>query len=111
MLNGHSTKRDTTKLASIMTMLSHMSQDLGNAEMGGPTPSAVSPDVAPANYYLFQSIAHGLAHQNFHSYDEVKEWIDSWIDSKDALFCWDDIRKLPEKWKKLVSSDGQYFES
>ena len=36
-----------------------------------------SPDVAPSDYYLFQSMAHGLAHRHFRSYKEVKKWIDS----------------------------------
>ena len=36
-----------------------------------------SPDVAPSDYHLFQSMAHGLAYQHFHSYEEVKKWIDS----------------------------------
>jgi len=36
-----------------------------------------SPDVAPSDYYLFRSMAHGLADQHFRSYEEVKNWIDS----------------------------------
>ena len=45
-----------------------------------------SPDIAPSDYHLFRSIAHGLAHQNLRSYEKVKKWIDSWIASKDASF-------------------------
>ena len=36
-----------------------------------------SPDVAPFDYHLFRSTAHGLAHQHFRSYEEVEKWIDS----------------------------------
>ena len=36
-----------------------------------------SPDVAPSDHYLFRSMAHGLAHQHFRSYKEVKKWINS----------------------------------
>ena len=50
-----------------------------------------SPDVAPSNYHLFRSMARGLAHQHFRSYEEVKRWIDSWIASKDASFFPDGI--------------------
>ncbi|GBP03212.1 hypothetical protein EVAR_2646_1 [Eumeta japonica] len=32
---------------------------------------------------LSRSLARGLADQRFHSYEEVKKWIDSWIASKD----------------------------
>ena len=31
-------------------------------------------------------MAHGLDHQHFRSYEEVKKWIDSWIVLKDASF-------------------------
>ena len=45
-----------------------------------------SPDVAPSDYHLFRSTAHGLAHQHFRSYKEVKKWIDLWVASENALF-------------------------
>ncbi|EGI62114.1 Mariner Mos1 transposase [Acromyrmex echinatior] len=46
-----------------------------------------SPDVAP--FDLFRSMAHDLADQHFRSYEEVKNWIDSWIASKDELSFFD----------------------
>ena len=70
-----------------------------------------SPDVAPSDYHLFRSMAHDLADQHFRSYEEVKNWIDSWIASKDDQFFRRGIRMLPERWEKVVASDGQYFES
>ncbi|GBP10673.1 Mariner Mos1 transposase [Eumeta japonica] len=36
-----------------------------------------SPDIAPSDFHLFRSMAHGLADQCFHSYEEAKKWIDS----------------------------------
>ncbi|EGI61314.1 Mariner Mos1 transposase, partial [Acromyrmex echinatior] len=70
-----------------------------------------SPDVVPSDYHLFRSMAHDLADQHFQSYEEVKNWIDSWIASKDDQFFQRGIRMLPERWEKVVASDGQYFES
>lgn len=70
-----------------------------------------SPDVAPSDYHLFRSMTHGLADQHFQYYEEVKNWIDSWIASKDDQFFRRGIRMLPERWEKVVASDGQYFES
>lgn len=69
-----------------------------------------SPDIAPSDFHLFRSMAHGLAEQRFHSYEDTKEWIDSWIASKDISFFRRGIHILPERWEKVVSSDGQYFE-
>ena len=69
-----------------------------------------SPDIAPSDYHLFRSMAHGLADQHFRSHEEVTKWIDSWIASKDEQFFRRGIRTLPERWEKVVASDGQYFE-
>ncbi|EFN86715.1 hypothetical protein EAI_15460, partial [Harpegnathos saltator] len=63
-----------------------------------------TPDVAPSD--LFRSIAHGLVDQHFWSYEEVRNWIDSWIASKDNQFFQRGIRTLPERWEKVVASDG-----
>ena len=56
-----------------------------------------SPDVAPSDYHLFRSMAHGLADQHFRSYEEVKNWIDSWMASKDDQFFRRGIRTLSER--------------
>ncbi|KAG5324230.1 NCASE ceramidase, partial [Pseudoatta argentina] len=70
-----------------------------------------SPDIAPSNFHLFRSMAHGLADRRFHSYEEAQKWIDSWIASKDMSFFRRGIHVLPERWEKVVNSDGQYFKS
>ncbi|VVC34836.1 Ribonuclease H-like domain,Transposase, type 1,Winged helix-turn-helix DNA-binding domain, partial [Cinara cedri] len=62
--------------------------------------SPYSPDLAPSDYYLFRSMQHGLADQYFSDYEEVKNWIDSWIAEKPAEFFRKGIRELPEKWEK-----------
>ena len=69
-----------------------------------------SPDIAPSDYHLFRSMAHGLAEQHFHYYEEAKNWVDSWIAAKDEQFFRRGIRMLPERWEKVVASDEQYFQ-
>lgn len=69
-----------------------------------------SPDIAPSDYHLFRAMTHGLAEQHFTSYEECKKWVNSWIASKDPGFFGRGIRMLPERWAKVVASDGQYFE-
>ncbi|KAG5318636.1 MOS1T transposase, partial [Pseudoatta argentina] len=54
-------------------------------------------------------MAHGLADRRFHSYEEAQKWIDSWIASKDMSFFRRGIHVLPERWEKVVESDGKYF--
>jgi len=49
------------------------------------------------------------ASHRFTSFAEIKNWLQNWIASKDESFFRDEIRKLPERWEKIVGSDGQYF--
>ncbi|KAG5321401.1 MOS1T transposase, partial [Pseudoatta argentina] len=55
---------------------------------------------APSDYHLFRSMAHSLADQHFRSYEEVKNWIDSRIASKDDQFFRPGIRTLPKNGRK-----------
>jgi len=45
-----------------------------------------SSDVAPSDYYLFRSMAHGLADQHFWSYEEIKNWIRGFASKDDQFF-------------------------
>ncbi|GBP63236.1 Mariner Mos1 transposase [Eumeta japonica] len=56
-----------------------------------------SPDIAPSDYHLFRPMAHALSEQRFTSYEDTKNWVDSWIASKDKEFFRLGIRTLPEK--------------
>ncbi|GBP41573.1 Mariner Mos1 transposase [Eumeta japonica] len=69
-----------------------------------------SPDIAPSDYHLFRSMAHGLTDQKFTSYEYCQKWVDLWISSKDKEFFQRGIHLLPERWQKVVESDGKYFE-
>ena len=48
--------------------------------------SAYSPDLAPSDYHLFALLGHALAEKRFTSYENVREWLDNWFDSKDEQF-------------------------
>jgi len=63
-----------------------------------------SPNIAPSDYYLFRSMAHDLAEQHFHSYEDAKKWVDSWVASKDVSFFRREIQVLPERWEKIMAS-------
>ncbi|GFT36001.1 mariner Mos1 transposase [Trichonephila clavipes] len=56
-----------------------------------------SPDIAPSNYPLLRSMAHGLSQQHFTSYEDTKNFVDSWIAAKEEAFFLHGIRMLPEK--------------
>ncbi len=42
-----------------------------------------SPDVAPSDYHLFRSMQHGLLEMHFTSYEDVRKWVDEWINMKE----------------------------
>ena len=55
-------------------------------------------------------MTHRLSEQHFTSYENTKNWVDSWIALKDEAFFRRVIHMLPERWERVVASDGQYFE-
>ena len=73
--------------------------------------AAYSPDLAPSDYYLFRSLQHTLAGRHFKNSDEVRNCIDEFLDSKDEGFYTRGIHLLPEKWQKVIDSNGEYFDN
>ncbi|GBP36101.1 Mariner Mos1 transposase [Eumeta japonica] len=69
-----------------------------------------SPDIALSDYHLFRSMPHALLEKRFTSNEDIKNWVHSCIASKDKKFFRLGNRTLPERWKKVVASDGQYFD-
>ena len=55
-------------------------------------------------------MAHGLPDPQIRSYEDIENWLDSWIASRDKQFYRNGIRDLPERWAKVVANDGKYFE-
>ena len=47
--------------------------------------------------------------KNYDSSKEIMHDVQEWIDSKDAEFFRRGIYMLPERWRKVVESDGEYF--
>jgi histone-lysine N-methyltransferase SETMAR len=71
---------------------------------------AYSPDVAPSDYGLFRSMQHFMQGRRFESFDEVEEACQEFFDSKPKEWYFDQIRKLADRWQKVVDNDGLYFE-
>jgi len=65
--------------------------------------------MAPSDYYLFRSLQHHLIDTYLVRFEEIRKCIDNFIASKPVSFYRQEIRKLPEKWQKIVDANGEYF--
>jgi len=86
---------------------SHVAKKIfGNAQMGCFTVPAVFS--GHCSFWLLVVPKDAVSHR-FISFAEIENWLQNWIASKDESFFRNGIRKLPERWKKVVDSDEQYF--
>ena len=67
-------------------------------------------DVVPSDYGLFRSMQHFMKGRRFESFDEVEEACQEFFDLKPKKWYFDQIRKLADRWQKVVDNDGLYFE-
>ena len=58
---------------------------------------------------LFRSLDHFLRGRWFKDVGEVRKCIEDFISLKPPFFYRDGISQLPEKWRRVVGSDGNYF--
>ena len=67
-----------------------------------------SPDITPLDFHLFWSLQNPLNGKNFNSLEDCKRHLEQFFAQKDKKFGEDGIRKLPEKWQKVVKQNGEY---
>lgn len=70
-----------------------------------------SPDIFVSNYHIFQSVQNHLSVKHFNSFEDIWNWLDSWIDPKDESFLRHNFCLLPKIPVTDVANDGKYFES
>ena len=71
---------------------------------------AYSPDCAPSDYGLFRSMEHFLRGHRFETFDEVEQACREFFASKPKEWYFEQIRKLADRWQKVIDNDGLYFE-
>ncbi|WKX99287.1 hypothetical protein Q1695_014289 [Nippostrongylus brasiliensis] len=67
-----------------------------------------SPDLSPCDYHAFRSLQAFCAGKTFHNREDVRRAVDEWITSRSPSFWQDGIAALPDRWRKVVATDGQY---
>ena len=73
--------------------------------------AANSPDLMPFDYHMFKIIADeasGLK-KTLRTTEDVREFIDDFIDSKQTSFWRESIRVLPDRWRQVVECKGEYY--
>ena len=69
-----------------------------------------SPDIAPSDFHLFRSLQNSLQEKKFKNLDDIKSHIQDFFDSKTQSFYQKGIEMLPQRWKSVVDSNGDYFD-
>ena len=86
--------------------LSHI-QQLGFTVLDHP---AYSPDLAPSDYHLFPKLKDDIRGRRYQSNEEVKTVVKKWFRDQNEQFYGDGIRKLPVRWQKCITREGDYVE-
>jgi [histone H3]-lysine36 N-dimethyltransferase SETMAR len=73
-----------------------------------PHPS-FSPDLAPSDYHLFQSLQHFLSDKNFKNKEEIQTAIFGFFNSKPKSFYRKGIEILQQRWERVIENDGEYI--
>lgn len=72
-----------------------------------PPHPTYNPDITPSDYHIFPSMQRSPKDSRFKT--ETEEiWIDNWIAFKDESFFRRGIHILPERWAKVVESEGHF---
>lgn len=68
-----------------------------------------SPDLAPSDFHLFRSLQDYLDGKSFTNRKEVKTELKHFFDSKPRDFFENGIRTLPDRWRQVIASNGDYI--
>ena len=68
-----------------------------------------SPDLAPTDYRLFNSLSNFLRGKQYDNADEVDADLKEFLASKPKSFYKSGIEKLFTRWKQVVDKEGDYI--
>ena len=69
-----------------------------------------SPDIAPSDFYLFRTLQNDLNGREFKNMEDMKIYLKEFFDSHPRSFYRKGIGMLPERWKNVIDSNGEYFD-
>ncbi|UYV74126.1 hypothetical protein LAZ67_11002194 [Cordylochernes scorpioides] len=71
---------------------------------------AYSPDLAPSDYFLFGLLKKELKGKRFDSDEDVQKVVQDFFHTLPKSAYKESIYKLPERWRRCIESQGDYFE-
>ncbi|UYV60776.1 hypothetical protein LAZ67_1002268 [Cordylochernes scorpioides] len=71
---------------------------------------AYSPDLAPSDYFLFGLLKKELKGKRFDSDEDVQKVVQDFFHTLPKSAYKEGIYKLPERWRRCIESQGDYFE-
>lgn len=81
-------------------------ETLGFKELPHPP---YSPDISPCDYHIFRSLQHHCDGKRFNTRDDIKRELQRWIRSQPEEFWKRGIDSLPNRWRTVVDSRGEYI--
>ena len=75
-----------------------------------PRPEIHQKKVMLCVWYLFRSMQHFLRDKRFTDVTMVRNEVSQYFDSKPVTFYEKGIKSLPERWQKVISNNGNYFD-
>ena len=68
-----------------------------------------SPDLAPTDFHLFQSLSNAMRGVPFSSGAELRAWLDEFFESKSNNFYRKGIENLVERWEEVVDTNREHI--
>lgn len=81
-------------------------EELGWATVPHPP---YSPDLAPSDYHLFRALKNFLRGQSFSDFDHLKNALADFFERQPAEFWAEGIQSLPNRWRQVIDTFGQYI--
>lgn len=69
-----------------------------------------SPDLSPCDFHMFGVLKEALGGEKFNNDAEVEQYVRNWLLECPSSFFDEGIKKLPIRWRKCISVEGNYVE-
>lgn len=69
-----------------------------------------SPDLSPCDFHMFGPLKKALGGERFANDQQVEQFVRNWLGTRPKSFFENGINKLPVRWEKCITKEGNYVE-